>query len=368
MKFDHMIQGSGFRVQGTGDRGQGLVSFLTPVPYPLNPEKGSVLIAVLWSLFFLAALALVINVLITPQLALAAKLRDRIMLRYLAKAGIARVIIEIRADETEDYDALNEPWNDNEGAFKEISLTDDGYCSIEYLLPSEEGEKSEARYGLIDEERKINVNKAPADVLARLIELAAELPARDARDIVGAVVDWRDKDDDPSENGAESSYYESLEGGYPCKNAPFEVLEELRLIKGITQEIFDKIKDRVTVYGRGFVNINTADALVLEILGFSSGLAEKIIYFRSGNDGQAATEDDNAFENAGSIAATLASKIGLSQAESEEFEAVMEQGIVGVSSDNFRGYSFGRFRDGDAFSKIAFVINRDEQIRYWRED
>lgn len=331
-------------------------------------QRGSILIAVLWSLFFLAALALVINVSITPQLGLAAKLRDRVILRYLAKAGVASAIIEIRADETENYDALNESWSYNEEAFKEISLTDEGYCSLEYLLLSEEDEEGEKRYGLIDEERKININKAPAGVLKEFLEVVAKLAFQDAADIADAIVDWRDEDDEPSESGAESSYYESLENGYMCKNAPFEVLEELRLVRGVTQVIFDKIKDRITVYGRGFVNINTADALVLEGLGLSSDLVAKIISLRSGNDGQEATEDDKAFEDVGSIIATLSSQSGLSPAESKQLEEAMENELIGVRSDNFRGYSFGRFRNEDISVKIAFIISRDEQIRYWKEN
>jgi len=354
-------QGSVVRDQRSGDRKK-------IEPCTLNPEKGSVLIAVLWSLFFLAALALVINISITPQLGLAAKLRDRAILRYLAKAGIQRAIIEIRADETQEYDALNEPWSTNEEGFKEISLTGEGYFSLEYLVSAGEDGEKEKHYGLIDEERKININRVPADVLKPFLQITAETSSQDATDIADAIVDWRDEDDEPSENGAESSYYEALEDGYPCKNAPFEVLEELRLVKGVTQTVFDKVKDRITIYGQGFININTADMFVLEGLGLSSDLAQKIISFRSGNDGREATEDDNAFKDVESIIATLSSAEGLSPAESEELEAAIGNETVGVRSDHFRGYSFGRFRDEDMSAKTVFVIDRDERIRYWREE
>ena len=55
-----------------------------------------------------------------------------------------------------------------------------------------------------------------------------------------------------------------------------EVLDELLLVKGVTRDIFDKVKDRVTVYGTGQVNINTAGMRVLQSLGMSEELAEKI--------------------------------------------------------------------------------------------
>lgn len=331
-------------------------------------KRGSVLIAVLWSLFFLAALALVINISVTPQLGLAARLRDRAIVRYLAKAGVQRAIIEVRADETEEYDALNEPWNGHEEAFKEIVLADDGYFTLEYSLPADESGISEKRYGLIDEERKINVNRVSGDVLKRFFEIAADMSSREAAGIADAIVDWRDEDDEPSENGVENSYYESLENGYPCKNAPFEVLEELRLVKGVTQEVFDAVKDKVTVYGSGAVNINTTDALVLESLGLSRALAQEIIVFRNGSDGRAGTEDDNVFEDGESIIAALSSAGMLSAEGSKEIETVIGDGFIGVRSDNFRGYSFGRMQGEGMSMKIEFVVNRDEQIRYWREE
>ncbi|MCK5081544.1 MAG: general secretion pathway protein GspK [Candidatus Omnitrophica bacterium] len=333
----------------------------------VQKKEGSILIAVLWSLFFLAALALTINVLITSQLGLAAKLRDRMTLRYLAKAGIARAIIEIRADETEGYDAVNDPWGANEEAFKEIGLTDEGYFSLEYLPPSSD-EDGKKQYGLIDEERKLNINRASVEVLKQFFEIVAKVSSQDAVDIADAIADWRDEDDEPLENGAESPYYEALENGYACKDAPFEILEELMLVKGMTQPIFDKLKDRITVYGAGAVNINTVDTMVLEGLGLESDLACEIVSFRSGNDGLVGTEDDNVFQDTESILGSLSSEIGLSPANSEVLEGLINSGIIGVRSDYFRGYSFGRFRDADMSVRIAFVIDRDEKIRYWREE
>lgn len=333
----------------------------------LKNTKGSVLVAVLWSLFFLAALAVVINISITPQLVLAARLRDRVMLRHLARAGVQRAIVEIREDETQEIDTLNEPWIFNEEAFKEVSLNDQGYFSLEYAYSTGGDFSDGVRYGLVDEERKINVNGAPADILKVFFEVVAQTSSQDATDIADAIIDWRDEDNEPSDNGAESSYYQGLKDGYACKNAPFEVVEELTLVKGITPEIFDKIRHRVTVYGNGRVNINTADALVLEGLGLSSDLVEKIIWYRSGNDGREGTEDDIAFEHPNDVITAVGSARGVAPEDAEYFEEIMETGIIGVRSDNFRGSSVGRFHDGSQFAQIVFVVDRDDHIRYWKE-
>ena len=332
----------------------------------VTSKSGSVLIAVLWSLFFLAALALVINAYITPQLSLAASLRDRTVLRYLAEAGVQRSLLELRSDETEEFDALNSSWADNEEAFKEIYLTNSGYFSVEHSAAAEE-EESEKRYGLIDEERKINVNTAPVDVLTRLFVGAGGGSDQEAKEIAESIADWRDGDDEAMDNGAESNYYEGLAAPYACKNANFNILEELLLVKGVTEEIFDHVKGYVTVYGTGAVNINTADEAALQWLGIGDDLAKEIVDYRNGQDGQGATEDDNVFENAQSLIPDLSTKLSLSAEDIEKLTGVQNAGLLGVRSDYFRGESYGRFQDKEAGFKITFVVNRDETIRFWKE-
>ena len=336
-----------------------------------RPQQGSILISVLWSLFFLGALALVISSLIEPQLSIASRLRDRVLLRYLAEAGMKKAIIEIRADETEGFDALNDVWSKNEEAFKEISLYDEGYFSLEFLIDNTgEGAAQESTkyYGLIDEERKININAASAGILNNFFEIVGETSSQAAADISDSIIDWRDDDDEKGDYGAENSYYQSLDPGYDCKNSSFEVLEELLLVKEMTQGIFDKVQNYLTVYGKGKVNINTADLLVLKSLGMRDSLAEKVILFRKGNDGEEATEDDNVFENIQNAGALLTSKAGLSGEETDEFNGIVDSGSVTVNSDIFRGRSVGGMRDRDIFKEIVFVVGRDEKIRYWREN
>lgn len=325
-----------------------------------NFKKGSILIGVLWSLFFLGALALVLNALIAPQLILAARLRDRVLLRYFAEAGTKRAIVEIRADETEEFDALDDVWSKNESAFKEVSLSDGGYFSLEFLPEDDEGVGAEKHYGLIDEERKININTASVDVLYQFFEIVGEASPQEATDISESIADWRDEDDEPNDFGAETPYYQSLNPGYQCKNSKFEILDELLLVKEMTQEIFDKVHNYLTVYGNGKVNINTTNVLVLQSLGMRSSLAEKIVSFRKEGEG-------NVFSSIQDAAALLSSKAGLSIEEVDEFNAIISSGLVTVSSDFFRGRSVGGMQDTEISKEIVFVVGRDEKIRYWRE-
>jgi type II secretory pathway component PulK len=309
-------------------------------------------------------LAVVINVLVAPQLVVAAKSRDRTLSRYLAQAGVKRAVVALRADATRTYDALNEPWSQDEKAFKDISLSDEGHFSLEYLLPAEEGGESQKRYGLRDEERRININTAPVHILKSFFEVAAEVSARDAAGIAASIADWRDEDAELSENGAEDADYQTLSPGYPCKDGRFEILEELLLVKGVTPAVFDKVKDRLTIFGRGKVNINTADALALRGLGMSGLLAVKVVAYRNGDDGREATEDDNVFQDTGSVAGTLT---GLSASETDELNALIAGDLMTTRSDYFRGSSSGRPREGGAAATIDFIVNREEEVVFWRE-
>lgn len=88
---------------------------------------------------------------------------------------------------------------------------------------------NEPFFGLVDEASKLNLNTATADMLALLPRMTP--------DIAAAIVDWRDSDDTPTANGAESQTYALLQPSYLCKNANFDTVDELRLVYGTTMEI-----------------------------------------------------------------------------------------------------------------------------------
>jgi DNA uptake protein ComE-like DNA-binding protein len=56
-------------------------------------------------------------------------------------------------------------------------------------------------------------------------------------EIADAIIDWIDADDLPRTNGAEDDYYTGLQPPYHCKNGPLDSLEELLLVRGVTQEL-----------------------------------------------------------------------------------------------------------------------------------
>lgn len=87
-----------------------------------------------------------------------------------------------------------------------------------------EARQNAPTYGLIDEASKLNLNTATTNMLEGLPRMTPELAA--------AIVDWRDSNEEVATGGAESEFYQRRNPPYSCKNAPFETIEELRLVSG----------------------------------------------------------------------------------------------------------------------------------------
>lgn len=339
----------------------------------MRNRRGSILIVILWSLFFLAMLAMAINAYIWPQLELSGRLLSKAKMHYLARAGVYRSIFEIESDKAGLYSSLHDSWSTNDEAFKDVPLGAGTFSVIKPALPGE----SKPRYGLTDEESKININKAAKDVLSYLFEKEAGLESDDALKVADSILDWVDKDDSLHVDGREDSYYQSLSKPYHCKNGDFQVLEELLLVYGVTRDAFDKIKDIITIYGDGKVNVNTADRRVLLALGIDEELVDEIIKFRSGSYSKKEDKEnldaksesasqDSVFTDA-AIAAVLGAAIHITGHQANQLDKIAP--LLGVKSDNFRGTVKGMLQRKGTSEDITFVYDRaDKVIKYWREE
>lgn len=97
------------------------------------------------------------------------------------------------------------------------------------------------RFGVTDEQSKINLNKATRNQLLSLVTgaLGDDEKEVDPNEIVDAILDWRDPDQMPrgTATDAEGEYYKELPKPYNVKNGPFDTVEELLLVKGVTPAI-----------------------------------------------------------------------------------------------------------------------------------
>jgi type II secretory pathway component PulK len=98
-----------------------------------------------------------------------------------------------------------------------------------WIIKPDPDDPSYTTFGLIDEASKLNLNIAQPDQLAKLPGMLSE--------IADSIRDWVDSDSNITGQGAENEYYGNLpqQQGYNAKNGPLETLEELRLVKGLSQ-------------------------------------------------------------------------------------------------------------------------------------
>jgi general secretion pathway protein K len=123
-------------------------------------------------------------------------------------------------------------------------------------------------------------NQSPYDSLFNGMDPDGQITGR--LDVVSAVIDWWDEDEqrttfDPgaakvNSSGREDDVYSRLPEPYRVKNAPYDSLDELRLVRGFTDDFWatfvepdpeDPRTRQVTVYGSGAVNPNESRAEVL---------------------------------------------------------------------------------------------------------
>ena len=115
-----------------------------------------------------------------------------------------------------------------------------------------------------DEESKINVNVANLELLVSLCE---NNKISDPEAVAKNILMWRGELAD-----SEKTYETSL--GYRPKGAGLSSVAELMMVRGIDEKSFNRIKDQVTVFGSGSINLNTVSLDTLKIV--AQGLAKKL--------------------------------------------------------------------------------------------
>jgi general secretion pathway protein K len=151
------------------------------------------------------------------------------------------------------------------------------------------------RVDIQDESGKINVNTVSEPQLRALVE-ASGIGKPDADIITDSILDWRDADNETRLNGAEDDYYQTLNPPYNAKNGRIDTVEELLLVRGITTDYFyghpERAPDGSVLYKYGLsrcltvfstrnqININFAPLPVLLSIPGMPPQAAQMIYDR----------------------------------------------------------------------------------------
>jgi general secretion pathway protein K len=329
-----------------------------------SARTASILIITVWTLCLLSVFGLYLSRGVRQKLSLIRTLSFRNSLHFIADAGFKKAVVELIKDE-EISDSLGESWSNNPSVFQGVSVGD-GSFSVSYFYRDRDNNLKE-RFGIVDEERKVNINKAKLSTIQNIIQFVAGLDESEAKEIAASIVDWRDGDSFLSIpiGSAEDSYYNNISEPYDCKDSDFEVLEELLLVKGVSEDVFASIKDFVTIYGAGAVNINTASPQVLLALGLREEIVDKIMTFRAGDDEVEASGDDNVFLAPSSIVPQLSEFVSLSDVPAPMLSNAVAQGALVTASYNFMVTS--KARAGRFSKEIVCIVNKKGAVLRWFE-
>ena len=230
-------------------------------------RRGVALVVVLWGLVLIAIIAGGVAVGTRTDATMAFNVAENAKARALAEAGIQRGILELLLRE-------GSAWQP------------DGTV---YPVSAPSGEIDVA---LQDELGKIDLNAAP-DELMRALFVSVGLDDDAASALTDAVADYRDEDNLVRLNGAEARDYRAARLAHEPKNAPFEAIEELRLVLGMSEELHRRVAGLVTVHSRRpWINLATAPLEVLMALpGLDDAGRERILESRGVAEDEADVPD-----------------------------------------------------------------------------
>ncbi|MCB9073490.1 MAG: general secretion pathway protein GspK [Bdellovibrionaceae bacterium] len=101
--------------------------------------------------------------------------------------------------------------------------------------------------------------------------------------LLNDITDWIDADRTQVNNGDSESNAYDAHSDYIPPNQPFKTIEELHMVKGMTDEIFEVLAPAITLYGGKGINVNYADESLLRGLDpqITEEVAKQVIRRRS---------------------------------------------------------------------------------------
>lgn len=163
--------------------------------------------------------------------------------RWLVDSGIDTIRVHLSLSESERLESGGS--YDNPMLFQAVNIIPDpdplAAADFTVLSPAinSDGYTAGIRYGLENESARLNLNTlVMADSFTenggRTLLMA--LPGMTEYE-ADAIMDWIDEDDDPREYGAEYDYYQGLPSPYSPTNGPFNTVEELLLVRGVSPQL-----------------------------------------------------------------------------------------------------------------------------------
>ena len=205
---------------------------VTSILTPLHDERGVALMMVLWIFMVLTVLVAEFSRGMRDEAVATQNMAEEVQARGVAIAGITQGLYRtLHARENNSDDATGDPDPDDwppDGTWHEGQYAG-GTFSVR----------------LIDESAKIPLNRADEAMLRHVLTNVG-VTGDAQEELADAILDWRDPDSMKRLHGAEADFYLHLPTPYRPKNGPFDSVDELLLVKGVTRDLFYGTGERET--------------------------------------------------------------------------------------------------------------------------
>jgi general secretion pathway protein K len=339
------------------------------------------LVLTLLAVSFLVAVTVRLGTSVNQQMQAAANQSTAVRLDAMLLSGLNIARAAVLADQKDNEDTSDsrfDRWGTLDSALLselfsgtlDITVTDlSGRLQVNALFWTEK-EKKEWKKKQRGKNRKKDMVKLQRSLWKRFL-LLENLGLEDLDEdrvamMLDSLVDWLDPDDEQEENGAEKSYYSSLDPSYVPTNGPVSLIEDLVLVKGWGRKIlYSELKNKDNTSSNliacltngeqpGMVNINTAPVPVLQALHdeMTEELAADLAAFREDEDNKELLEEASWYRNVPGFPENITFDRSLITTESNLFK------ITVIAAEK------GLRRTGEGV--IRRKENQEQVLLYWK--
>lgn len=188
-----------------------------------NKQSGVILPTVLWIVLICLVVAANYATDVRLSIKTLANTKDTVTLNYAARAGIYVGLSNLLQDNRNTSSAQGE-WIYN------------GKLDGSLLRVNAKSEVSSLALNQVDEDQIVSILSSNG------------IEASYAMSIAQRIIDWRDKDSQSRSDGMEDYDYYASGYKYGSKDEPFADFEELKLVSGVNETIFQILKNNLTLF------------------------------------------------------------------------------------------------------------------------
>ncbi len=313
-------------------------------------ERGFVLVSVLWIL----AILTVVSVGFAHRAMLERKMAwyalDQMQAQMMARGAVERAVAEIfNKSEVDRYYGGGAQWGLEQHWAQPLDLLEEGGYYTDDPEHPLEGESCVFR--IQDCDGRISINHASEEMLSEVEGLSFQ--------VVRRVMARRE---------TRSTNEEVI---------PYFTMDELRGADGIGEDDWygrrggEGLRDVLTVWGTGMLNINTARQAALACVpGLDKGVATTIVEYRAGDDGKIGTPDDHSFKTLEEVA----ERTGLSPEKIGDLNTYCTVGSTYFTIEACATRRQGKIRayctsviTTATSSPFSDQVQETQTVLYWRE-